>query len=85
MSNYNATMSEATVVDGVEVTVTVEDVGGGECKSDHVLLDLQERLGIIQTAYEQETPPSELGDIPDEYLPMMTVAWDRLFSDEENE
>jgi len=82
-SHYTAATKEATVIDGVEVSITVEDVGGDERKADQVLMDLQERIGILQTAYEKEVPPSELDDVPTDYTPMMAVSWESVFESED--
>ena len=84
MSYYTDTTC-ITVVDGVEVDVTVRDAGAGERKADQVTMDLKERLGVLQTAYETETPPDELTEIPSENTPPMTVAWGRLFADGETD
>jgi len=78
---YEATTEAIAAIDGVEIDITVR---GDEDKAEKALMDLKERIGVIATAYEQQTPPDELDEIPDEYVPMMTVAWGRVF-EEENE
>lgn len=79
---YEVATTEITVVDGVEVDLTVRATGDDERKADHVMMDVQERLGIIATAFDTETPPGELDRIPDENVPPMTVAWERIFEAE---
>ena len=83
--SYYVESTIITVVDGVEVDITVRDAGGGERKVDQVGMDLKERLGVLQTAYQTETPPDELTEIPSENTPPMTVAWGRLFADGETD
>jgi hypothetical protein len=73
---YEATTTEITVVEGVEVDITVR---GDEDRAEKVLLDLKERLGILGAAYDAEVPPDALGDVPEEFVPPMSVAWDRVF------
>lgn len=80
---YEATTEEITVVPGVEVDLTVRDVGAGERDADKVLMDLQERLGVLAAAFDAETPPDALDEIPEEFVPAMTVAWDRRFDTDE--
>lgn len=75
---YRASTTGITVVDGVEVDI---EVRGDEDKAEKVLMDLQERLGVVATAFDTETPPENIGRVPDEYRPMMTVAWTRLFDE----
>jgi len=73
---YEATVEEITAVDGVEVDVTVR---GDEDKAEKVLMDIKERIGVLGYCFEVETPPSEVEDVPDDYRPLMTPAWDRIF------
>lgn len=80
---YETTTDQITVVDGVEVDVTVRDTGGGERKADHVSRDLKERLGVLAAAFDSETPPDDIEDVPGEYTPMMTNAWGRIFGDDD--
>jgi hypothetical protein len=75
---YRASVTAITVVDGVEVDVTVR---GDEDRAEKVLMDLKERLGVLGYAYESQTPPEDLTDIPSEYRPLMTPAWGRLLGD----
>lgn len=70
------TVKGVTAVDGVTVNIVVE---GDEDRAEKVVMDLKERLGRLGAAYEMETPPDELDDIPPEYVPVMAVAWGRVF------
>ena len=76
---YEATTEEIAVLDGVEVDITVR---GDEDKAEKALLDLKERLGVLAAAYDAETPPEQLDEVPNEYRPLMSVAWDQVFSRE---
>jgi len=67
-----------TAIDGVEVDISVR---GEEDRAEKVLMDLKERVGRLGAAYETETPPNELKDEHAEYVPMMTVAWTKVFED----
>lgn len=81
MSGYEAATEGVTIVDGVEVDITVR---GEEDKAEKTLMDLKERLGRIGAAYANETPPSELGaNLDNKYLPLMTVDWEGVFSDDD--
>jgi hypothetical protein len=71
-----------TAVGGVEVDISVS---GEEDRANKVVTDLKERLGILGAAYATETPPDELDDIPQEYTPPMSVAWDRVFEGDSND
>jgi len=91
---YEVATEAITVVEGVEVDVRVRDTGAGERRADKVLIDLKERLGVLAAAYDAKTPPDDLDkvpdefvpdEIPDEYVPAMTVAWDRVFEDDEGD
>jgi hypothetical protein len=79
---YTVTTEEITVVDGVEVDITVRDTGAGERRVDHTLTELKTHLGRIATTFEQRTPPLELEEIPDQNKPMLGVAWDRVLAEE---
>lgn len=81
-SDYNATTEGIAAVEGVEVDITVR---GDQDRADKVLADLKERIGVLAVAYNSETPPEDIDEIPAEYIPMMTVAWDRVFDDEEGD
>lgn len=81
---YSATTLGIGVIDGVSVDITVS---GDEDKAEKVLMDLKERAGRLAAAFEDETPPDELPDDlgkehPDK-VPPMTVAWDRIFEEDE--
>ena len=80
MTGYTTTTEKATVVNGLEISITIKDVGAGERKADQVHMDIYERLGKLQAAYEAETPPDELESIPSEYVPTLTIAWDNVFT-----
>jgi hypothetical protein len=82
---YTVTTEEITVVDGVEIDITVRDTGAGERRVDHTLTELKTHLGRIATAFEQRTPPLELEEIPDQNKPMFSVAWDRVLGDDDPE
>ncbi len=74
---YEATTEGISVIDGVEIDITVR---GDEKKAEKALMDLKERCGRIAQAYDEQTPPDELE--PDvEYLPLMTVDWDGVFEE----
>lgn len=81
-SDYNATTEGITAVEDVEVDITVR---GDQDRADKVLMDLKERIGVLAVAFDSETPPDDVDEIPAEYIPMMTVAWDRVFEDEEGD
>jgi len=75
---YNATTEGITAVDGVEVDITVR---GDEDKAQKVLMDLKEHMGLLGYAFESEIPPDEIDDVPSEYMPIMSVAWDGVFNE----
>lgn len=77
---YHATVEEITAVEGVEVDITVR---GDEDKAEKVMMDLKERIGVLGYAFDEQTPPDELDNIPADYRPLMTPAWDRIFDDSE--
>jgi hypothetical protein len=79
---YEATTTDISIVDGVEVDITVREAGDGNGEVDKVLLDLKERLGILGYAFETETPPNEIEEVPDRFTAPMSVAWDRVFDTE---
>jgi hypothetical protein len=84
--DYETASTRITVVEGVEVDLSVR---GDEKRAEKVLIDLKERLAVLAAAFDHETPP---GDLPDDlaalteednrYTPPMSVAWDRVFTDE---
>jgi len=76
---YEATCTGITVLEGVEIDITVS---GNEKKAEKAMMELKEHTGRIQAAFEQEQPPLEFERAPPEYLPLMTVDWDLVFSDE---
>lgn len=75
---YRGMTEDITIVDGVEVDITVR---GDEDRAEKVLMDLKERLGVIGAAYDQETPPDELEAIPSKFQPPMRVAWEHVLGD----
>lgn len=79
---YRATTTGIAVVGGVEVDITVR---GNEDRAEKVLMDLNARLGRLGAAFEGETPPSEIQEVPDEYTPPMTVAWGRVFEESDDQ
>jgi hypothetical protein len=80
--DYMATVKEISAVDGVEVDIIVR---GDEDRADKVLMDLKDRLGWIGAAYEIEVPPDWMDDRPDEYTPLMSVNWARVFGVEDSD
>ncbi len=74
---YEATTEGISVIDGVEVDITVR---GDEDKASKSLMDLKERCGRIAQAYDEQTPPDEV-ELSNEYLPPMTVAWGRVLEE----
>ena len=89
MSDYKTSKTGITVVEGVEIDISVE---GDEEVAEKVLLDLTERAGIIAAAWDFETPPSDLpADLDtltmgeNRYAPPFSVAWDRVFEADEDE
>jgi len=81
---YSARTEAITVVDGMEIDIEVRQLrGGDEERCEKVLMDLKDRLGLVAQAFEDETPPSEITDRDPAKVPMMTVAWGRLFSEDE--
>lgn len=80
--SYEAKTVDISAIDGVKIDITVR---GDEERAEKALMDLKERIGVIAAAYDAETPPSELDDIPNEYVPLMSVAWGRVFEGEEGE
>lgn len=79
---YQATTEGIAVVGGVEVDITVR---GDEDRAEKVLMDMKERLGLLGAAFEGQTPPGDIEEVPDEYVPPMTVAWDRVFGEADDE
>lgn len=77
---YEATVEGITALDGVSVDVTVR---GNEEKAEKVMMDLKERVGILGAAYDKQTPPDQLDEVPVDYIPIMTVAWDQVFEVEQ--
>lgn len=80
---YSSEVREITIVDGVEADIEVRATGDDERKADSVMMDLQERMGVLQYAYENEVPPSEIDDVPNDYKPMMTNDWESMFGEEQ--
>jgi hypothetical protein len=75
---YEATTEGISIIDGVEVDITVR---GTEDKAEKTLMALKERCGIIAAAYDKQTPPSEFDRTPVEYMPMMKVDWEGVFEE----
>jgi hypothetical protein len=80
--DYEVTTTGISVVEGVEVDVTVR---GDEDRAGMVLIDLKERLAVLAAAYDHQTPPADLpddlGDLGERYKPPMSVVWDRTLAD----
>jgi len=79
---YEATATDISIVDGVEVDIIVRETSDGDGDPDKVLLDLKEQLGVLGYAFETETPPSGIDGVPDHFTAPMSVAWDRVFDTE---
>jgi len=81
---YEATTTGITVVEGVEVDITVR---GDEDRAEKTLLNLKERAGRLGAAFEAEVPPDDLPDDLNKdyprYAAPVSVAWDRVFEDDE--
>ena len=71
-----------TVVDGVEVDITIE---GDEDRGEEVLMDLKERMGCLAAAYDTQTPPDRIEDVSHEFMPIITMDWDSKFGHTEED
>lgn len=87
--SYQTQRTGIAIVPGVEVDLTLRATDEGadaERRVDHVETDLLERLCRLAWAYDEEADPDELpDDLPDEFTPPMSVAWERVFSEENEE
>ena len=86
---FQATTEGISVVEGVEVDVTVR---GDEDRASKVLIDLKARLGVLAAAFDHEIPPGrlpeDLGTLTEDenrYTPPVSVAWGRVLADEDDE
>lgn len=78
MDRYNVTTDGITVIDGIEVDITVTDDGAGERMTDHVHTELKTHCGrISESVVNRERPPREVtvSDIDVGRLPLFTVDW----------
>lgn len=79
---YTTKVRDITVVDGVEVDLTIRDTGGGKRRVDQVKIELKEHLGRLGYAYETETPPMKIKQPPSKYFPILSVDWSVLFAED---
>jgi len=75
---YEVDREGITVVEGVEVDLSVRDAGAGERTVDRTILELTTHCGRIAATLEHDVAPTEFDELPDKYLPPATVAWNRV-------
>lgn len=78
---YCVSSGKMTAIEGAEVEVTVRDTGVGERTADKILMGLKQDVGVLAAAFDAETPPDDLDEVPAEYVPLMVVNWEGYFSD----